>query len=45
MDEVGVRASTRKLVALARKEGVALLVHGHDNEQWQQLKLLPEYYA
>jgi N-acyl homoserine lactone hydrolase len=45
MDEVGVRASTRKLVALAKKEGVTLLVHGHDNEQWQQLKLLPAYYA
>lgn len=45
MDEVGVRASTRKLVELAQKEGVTLIVHGHDNEQWQQLKLLPEYYA
>ncbi len=45
MNDAGARASTRKLVALARKERVSLLVHGHDHEQWQQLKLLPEYYA
>ena len=45
MDEVGVRASTRKLVALAKKERVTSIIHGHDHEQWQQLKLLPEYYT
>ena len=45
MDDAGARASTRKLVELAKKEGVTLLVHGHDHEQWQQLKLLPEYYT
>ncbi len=45
LDEAGVRASTRKLVDLARREGVALIVHGHDAEQWRGLKKLPEFYA
>lgn len=45
MDEEGVRASTRKLVHIARREGVALLVHGHDPGQWAGLRLLPDYYA
>lgn len=45
MDEAKVRASTRKLVDLAKREGVALIIHGHDQKQWQQLKLLPEYYT
>jgi N-acyl homoserine lactone hydrolase len=44
-DEVGVRASTRKLVDLAQREGVGLMVHGHDSQQWPTLKLAPEYYA
>ncbi|GHO70413.1 N-acyl homoserine lactonase [Ktedonobacter sp. SOSP1-52] len=45
MDEEEVRASTRKLIALAERERVTLIVHGHDREQWQQLKLLPECYT
>ncbi|MDP9371930.1 MAG: N-acyl homoserine lactonase family protein [Chloroflexota bacterium] len=45
LDEAGVRASTRKLVDLARREGVALIVHGHDAEQWRGLKKLPGFYA
>jgi N-acyl homoserine lactone hydrolase len=44
-DEAGVRASTRKLVELARREGVVLIVHGHDSQQWPTLKHAPEYYA
>jgi N-acyl homoserine lactone hydrolase len=44
MDEADVRASTRKLVDLARREG-ALLVHGHDGPQWRTLRKLPEYYS
>jgi N-acyl homoserine lactone hydrolase len=44
-DEAGVRASTRKLVDLARREGVALIVHGHDSQQWPTLRHAPEYYA
>lgn len=45
MDAASVRASTRKLVDLARREQVALVVFGHDAAQWPQLKKLPEYYA
>lgn len=45
LDEKGVRESTRKLVDLARREQAALIVHGHDAAQWQQLKKLPEFYA
>jgi N-acyl homoserine lactone hydrolase len=43
MDDV--RASTRKLVALAQREHVALIVHGHDAAQWKTLKKAPEYYS
>ncbi len=45
LDEAGVRASTPKLVDLARRPRVALIVHGHDAEQWRGLKKLPEFYA
>jgi N-acyl homoserine lactone hydrolase len=43
MDEAGVRASTRKLVDLARRED-AMIVHGHDPAQWAELKKLPDFY-
>jgi N-acyl homoserine lactone hydrolase len=43
MDEAAVRASTRKLVALAASEG-AQLIHGHDGIQWAGLRKSPEYY-
>lgn len=45
MDEAGVRASTRKLVDLAKREEAKLLVCGHDPGQWAGLRLLPDYYA
>ena len=45
MDLEGVRASTRKLVDLAKREHVTLIVHGHDAAQWQTLKKAPEYYS
>jgi len=45
MDEAGVRASTRKLVTLAQREGVTLIVHGHDSEQWKTLGKAPEFYS
>ncbi|HXM55813.1 MAG TPA: N-acyl homoserine lactonase family protein [Candidatus Dormibacteraeota bacterium] len=45
MEEAGVRASTRKLVDLAAREGAAMLIHGHDAAQWQTLRKLPEYYG
>lgn len=44
MDDAGVRASTRKLFELARREHVTLIVHGHDPVQWQTLKKAPDYY-
>lgn len=44
-DEALTRASTRKLVDLARREGAAMLVHGHDAGQWATLKLAPEFYG
>lgn len=37
-------ASTRKLLNLAEREQVALVVFGHDGTQWETLKKLPEYY-
>src|SRR5262249_36064107 len=45
MEEAGVRASTRKLVDLAAREGVKLIVHGHDGAQWSTLRQLPECYS
>ncbi len=45
MDEPGVRASTRKLVNLAQREGGALIVRGHDSEQWKTLKKAPDFYS
>jgi N-acyl homoserine lactone hydrolase len=45
MDEPGVRASTRKLVTLAQREGVTLIVHGHDTEQWKTLRKAPDFYT
>ncbi len=44
MDEAGVRASTRKLMDRARREGASLVVCGHDADQWATLKKAPEYY-
>jgi N-acyl homoserine lactone hydrolase len=44
MDEAGTRASTRKLMDLAERENAALIIHGHDAEQWASLKQSPEYY-
>jgi N-acyl homoserine lactone hydrolase len=45
MDEPGVRASTRKLVTLAQREGATLIVYGHDAEQWKTLKKAPDFYS
>lgn len=38
------RQSTRKLADLARREGVQLIVFGHDEKQWPTLKHAPEFY-
>ena len=37
-------ASTRKLLDLAQREQVALVIFGHDGQQWETLKKLPDYY-
>ena len=39
------RASVRKLNTLVEREGVQLIVFGHDPEQWRTLKKSPEFYA
>ena len=44
IDEAGTRASTRKLVDLAARERVALIVYGHDPDEWKKLKKAPEFY-
>ncbi|MFJ1971443.1 N-acyl homoserine lactonase family protein [Streptomyces sp. NPDC087903] len=43
LDEKELRESTRKLVELAGAEN-ALIVHGHDAQQWRTLRVAPEYY-
>ena len=43
-DEAGIRASTRKIAELARKEDASLVVYGHDADQWSTLKHAPEFY-
>ena len=45
MDVEQVRASTRKLLELTEREQVALTIFGHDGEQWQTLKKMPEFYS
>lgn len=39
------RASTIKLLDLVEREGIDLVIFGHDTEQWNGLKLLPDYYG
>jgi N-acyl homoserine lactone hydrolase len=39
-----VIASTRKLLDLAEREHVSLVIFGHDGQQWSTLKKLPDYY-
>lgn len=43
-DEEQLRASTRKLLAIAEGEKVALTVFGHDGAQWEKLKTAPGFY-
>lgn len=44
-DEVALNASTQKLLNLVERERVSLVVFGHDAEQWQTLKKLPDFYS
>jgi N-acyl homoserine lactone hydrolase len=43
-DTEAIRASTNKLLDLVEREKVGLVIFGHDREQWEGLKKLPEYY-
>ena|SRR5437764_9859721 len=43
-NEEQLRASTRKLLDLVAREHVALVIFGHDGQQWQTLKKAPAYY-
>ncbi len=42
-DAAAIRASTNKLLDLVEAEKVGLVIFGHDPEQWEGLKKLPEY--
>lgn len=44
-DEAATRRSTRKLADLVAREGVRLVIHGHDAEQWPTLRKAPEWYV
>jgi N-acyl homoserine lactone hydrolase len=44
MDEAATRASTRKLLDLAAREDVDLIVYGHDETQWRTLRTAPAFY-
>ncbi len=43
-DAEAIRASTNKLLDLVEREKVGLVIFGHEWEQWEGLKKLPEYY-
>jgi N-acyl homoserine lactone hydrolase len=43
-NEEQLRASTRKLLEIAERERVSLVVFGHDGEQWRTLRQSPEFY-
>lgn len=44
-NEEQLRASTQKLLALVQREQIALVIFGHDDQQWQKLKKAPAYYG
>jgi N-acyl homoserine lactone hydrolase len=39
-----IRASTIKLLDLVEREHVALVIFGHETQQWETLKKVPEFY-
>jgi N-acyl homoserine lactone hydrolase len=43
-NEEQLRASTQKLLDLVERERVALVVFGHDGQQWQTLRKAPAFY-
>ena len=44
VNSAAARVSVRKLTDLAEREGVTLIVYGHDANEWETLKKSPEYY-
>ncbi len=36
--------STAKIMDIAKQDGASLVIHGHDGEQWENLKKLSQYY-
>ncbi|HYF63457.1 MAG TPA: N-acyl homoserine lactonase family protein [Herpetosiphonaceae bacterium] len=44
LDAEQTRRSTARLVELARREQAALVVFGHDQDQWPTLRRAPEFY-
>ena len=43
-DAEAIRASTTKLLNLAEREQIGLVIFGHDKQQWETLKKTPEFY-
>ncbi len=43
-NEAQLRASTQKLLDVADREAVALVIFGHDGQQWKTLREAPAYY-
>jgi len=43
-DGAGAIASTRKLLDLAEKKHLSLIIFGHDGPQWSTLKQLPDFF-
>src|SRR5579863_5746342 len=43
-DAEAIRGSRIKLLDLVEREHIGLVIFGHDKEQWEGLKKLPEYY-
>ena len=43
-NEQQLRASTKKLLDIAEREQLKLVVFGHDGHQWNSLKKSPDYY-
>jgi N-acyl homoserine lactone hydrolase len=43
-DAEAIRGSRMKLLDLVEREQIGLVIFGHDKQQWEGLKQLPEYY-
>lgn len=43
-DEARIRASTRKISETAERTGAALVIYGHDADQWPSLRHAPAFY-